>query len=304
MQDKSRMIEEIMVPIEKLIRSDETIEEKTKQVQGLSYNLQLEEEDVLALYNKMELFQQEIQELGGLEAYEKSGYSWLKAELDLLLFIYQFFQKNGISVITISDQLSKNCLNVFPKTKNQLQNTYYKLRNNQLPIGNIIKQKPGRKPGQEYKKMNTRENEINLEDELFISEQAEIVAEQPKYSLVHLLSGMVRNFQAICDDTENEKRVHQLMAGIFELSSMAADGMKVNKMDSDSEVHSLRIETERLKRENKEIMSEIRGITNHIKAFVESTDVDQIKNLPVFVNECKRDLNRLEVYNMQKQSTM
>lgn len=301
MQDKSRMIEEIMGTIEKLIRSDETIEEKTKQVQELSYNLQLEEEDVLALYNKMELFQKEIQELGGLEAYEKSDYSWLKAELDLLLFIYQFFQKNGISVITISDQLSKNCLNIFPKTKNQLQNTYYKLRNDQLPIGNIIKQKPGRKPGQEYKKVN---NEINLEDELFISEHAEIVAEQPKYSLVHLLSGMVRNFQAICDDTENEKRVHQLMAGIFELSSMAADGMKVNKMDSDSEVHSLRTETERLKREKKEIMSEIRGITNHIKAFVESTDVDQIKNLPVFVNECKRDLSRLEGYNAHKHSTM
>lgn len=304
MHNKSRIIEEITVTLEKLIVSNDSAEIKRMHMQELSQSLQVEFEDVTTLYNKMELFQQEVSQLGGMDTYQKSKYSWLKAELDLLLFIYQFFQKNGISVITISDLLSNKHLNIFPKTKNQLQNTYYKLRNNQLPLENIIKQKPGRKPGQEYKKITSDLNESNMKKNQDFSENAEIISQQPKYSLVHLLSGMVRNFQTICDDNENEKRVYQLMAGIYELSGMAADGINVNKNDSDEQVLILRQETERLKREQIEIMHEIRGITNHIKAFVESTDVDQIKNLSGFVNECKRDLNRLEVYNVQKHSTM
>ncbi|WP_379967803.1 DNA-binding domain-containing protein [Ectobacillus sp. sgz5001026] len=304
MHNKSRIIEEITVTLEKLIESNDSAEIKRMHMQELSQSLQVEFEDIITLYNKMELFQQEVSELGGMDTYQKSKYSWLKAELDLLLFIYQFFQKNGISVITISDLLSIKHLNIFPKTKNQLQNTYYKLRNNQLPLENIIKQKPGRKPGQEYKKIASDLNESNMKKKQDLSENTEIISQQPKYSLVHLLSGMVRNFQTICDDNENEKRVYQLMAGIYELSGMAADGINVNKNGSDEQMLLLRQETERLKREQKEIMHEIRGITNHIKAFVESTDVDQIKNLSGFVNECKRDLNRLEVYNVQKHSTM
>lgn len=77
----------------------------------------------------MVLFQIDIEKHGGIRAYEKSTITWLKSELELLYEVYQFCQRHGLNIINISKYVSKNELNLFPKTESQLQNTYYKLKN-------------------------------------------------------------------------------------------------------------------------------------------------------------------------------
>ncbi len=105
----------------------------------------MEYEELVDLYNRMVLFQIDIEKHGGMRAYEKSTITWLKSELELLYEVYQFCQRHGLNILNISKYVSKNELNLFPKTESQLQNTYYKLKKCEIPFENIEKQKPGRK---------------------------------------------------------------------------------------------------------------------------------------------------------------
>ena len=79
-----------------------------------------------------------------MRSYEKSAITWLKSELELLYEVYQFCQRHGLNIINISKYVSKNELNLFPKTESQLQNTYYKLKNMKYHL-KILKSKTGRK---------------------------------------------------------------------------------------------------------------------------------------------------------------
>lgn len=89
---------------------------------------QVKYEELVDLYNRMVLFQIDIEKHGGMRAYEKSTITWLKSELELLYEVYQFCQRHSLNIINISKYVSKNELNLFPKTESQLQNTYYKLK--------------------------------------------------------------------------------------------------------------------------------------------------------------------------------
>lgn len=71
---------------------------------------------------------QEIEKRGGVEKYIHSDTSWLKSELQLLLLSYQFCSDYGLKIADISDLISSNQSNLFPKTPSQLQNTFYKLK--------------------------------------------------------------------------------------------------------------------------------------------------------------------------------
>lgn len=106
---------------------------------------QVKYEELVDLYNRMVLFQIDIEKNGGMRAYEKSAITWLKSELELLYEVYQFCQRHGLNILNISKYVSKNELNLFPKTESQLQNTYYKLKKREISFENIEKQKPGRK---------------------------------------------------------------------------------------------------------------------------------------------------------------
>ncbi|UOY94448.1 DNA-binding domain-containing protein [Ectobacillus sp. JY-23] len=247
-------------------------------------------EEVIDLYKKMVAFHGAVAVLGGEEAYEKSETVWLKEELELLLTVYKFFQKNGISVVIISEQISNEMLSVFPKTKSQLQNTYYKLRNDKMSLENTTKQKPGRKPGQEYKKRSKR----NLEaSHVLLHRDAEVLHDEPRKNLVHLLSGMIHNFQAISQHNEvRERQMYQLIEGIYELSNLAVDQTRANS-GTEEELEQLRAETARLKQEKEELLSGIQHMTANINSFVTSSDIEQIKGLSQFVYTCKSDLHKL-----------
>lgn len=88
----------------------------------------------------MVLFQIDIEKNGGMRVYEKSAITWLKSELELLYEVYQFCQRHGLNIANISKYVSKNELNLFPKTESQLQNTYYKLKNKKSRL-KILKNK-------------------------------------------------------------------------------------------------------------------------------------------------------------------
>ncbi|WP_034671894.1 DNA-binding domain-containing protein, partial [Ectobacillus panaciterrae] len=302
--NRDYIITEIMSVLKQCISSHMPFSQIEQILERAADKCHVEYEDVVALYNKMSLFQAEIEKMGGEEAYEKSGFMWFKPELELLLHAYKFFQKNGISVIIISEKLSKDGLNIFPKTKSQLQNTYYKLRNNQLSLENLTKQKPGRKPGQEYpkesrkqsKQVNWPAGEIANQQNHLAQRDAQVVHDKPKKNLVQLLSGMIHHFQIISEhNKENEKKMYQLIEGIYELSSIAAQSTKT----PETEVSLLLQETERLKREKTEMAEHIQSIVGNVHSFIESSDVEQIKGLSKFVDTCKTDLNKLSLYSTQ-----
>ena len=64
-------------------------------------------EELVDLYNRMVLFQIDIEKHGGMRAYEKSTITWLKSELELLYEVYQFCQRHGLNIINISKYVSK-----------------------------------------------------------------------------------------------------------------------------------------------------------------------------------------------------
>jgi chromosome segregation ATPase len=189
-------------------------------------------------------------------------------------------------------------MNLFRKTESQLQNTYYKLKKQEMPFENIEKQKPGRK--RKYAPVKETIVETKQESKQEVIE--DVRNEDDEKSLVTVISGIVDNFETISQCSEKrEHELHQFMAGIYKLSSMAAERSKdeKNARGLEGELHSLRAENERLKREKEELVHDIKEMTHHLIHFITSSDIDQIRTLPYFVKECKQDLHKLGLYNAQ-----
>ncbi|MFV0937263.1 DNA-binding domain-containing protein [Bacillus thuringiensis] len=259
---------------------------------------QVKYEELVDLHNRMVLFQIDIEKNGGMRAYEKSAITWLKSELELLYEVYQFCQRHGLNILNISKYVSKNELNLFPKTESQLQNTYYKLKKREIPFENIEKQKPGRKrkyiPVKETIVARKQENEYELKEE--------IQHKEDEKSLVTVISGIVDNFETINQCSERkEDELHQFMEGIYKLSSMAAGRSREakNTRSLEGELQSLQLENERLKGEKEELVQDIKGMTQLLIHFITSSDIDQIRKLPTFVQDCKMELHKLGLYNAQ-----
>ncbi|QUW39719.1 DNA-binding domain-containing protein [Bacillus cereus] len=259
---------------------------------------QVKYEELVDLHNRMVLFQIDIEKNGGMRAYEKSAITWLKSELELLYEVYQFCQRHGLNILNISKYVSKNELTLFPKTESQLQNTYYKLKKREIPFENIEKQKPGRKrkyiPVKETIVARKQENEYELKEE--------IQHKEDEKNLVTVISGIVDNFETINQCSERkEDELHQFMEGIYKLSSMAAGRSREakNTRSLEDELQSLQLENERLKREKEELVQDIKGMTQLLIHFITSSDIDQIRKLPTFVQDCKMELHKLGLYNAQ-----
>ncbi len=230
----------------------------------------------------MVLFQIDIEKHGGMRAYEKSAITWLKTELELLYEVYQFSQRHGLNIINISKYVSKKELNLFPKTESQLQNTYYKLKKCEIPFENIEKQKPGRK--RKYTPVKEPIVEIKKENKQEL--RNEVPNTENEKNLVTVISGIVDNFETISQCSERkEHELHQFMEGIYKLSSMAAERSKdeKNARGLEGELHVLRAENERIKREKEELVHDIKEMTHHLIHFITSSDIDQIRTLPFFV---------------------
>ncbi|TKI79674.1 motility repressor MogR, partial [Bacillus cereus] len=256
---------------------------------------QVKYEELVDLHNRMVLFQIDIEKNGGMRAYEKSAITWLKSELELLYEVYQFCQRHGLNILNISKYVSKNELNLFPKTESQLQNTYYKLKKREIPFENIEKQKPGRKrkyiPVKEKIVARKQGNEYELKEE--------IQHKEDEKNLVTVISGIVDNFETINQCSERkEDELHQFMEGIYKLSSMAAGRSREakNTRSLEGELQSLQLENERLKREKEELVQDIKGMTQLLIHFITSSDIDQIRKLPTFVQDCKMELHKLGLY--------
>ncbi|MEK5300870.1 DNA-binding domain-containing protein [Bacillus sp. FSL R10-2201] len=272
--------------------NDMKLEAEFKKIEK---QFQIGYEELIDLYNRMVLFQIDIEKNGGMREYEKSAITWLKSELELLYEVYQFCQRHGLNIANISKYVSKNELNLFRKTESQLQNTYYKLKKQEIPFENIEKQKPGRK--RKYAPVKETIAETKQESKQEVIE--DVRNGDDEKSLVTVISGIVDNFETIsqCSD-KKEHELHQFMEGIYKLSSMAAERSKDEK-NAEGELHSLRAENERLKREKEELVHDIKEMTHHLIHFITSSDIDQIRTLPYFVKECKQDLHKLGLYNAQ-----
>jgi hypothetical protein len=275
--------------------NDMKLEAEFKKIEK---QFQIRYEELIDLYNRMVLFQIDIEKNGGMREYEKSAITWLKSELELLYEVYQFCQRHGLNIANISKYVSKNELNLFRKTESQLQNTYYKLKKQEIPFENIEKQKPGRK--RKYAPVKETIAETKQESKQEVIE--DVRNEDDEKSLVTVISGIVDNFETISQCSEKrEHELHQFMEGIYKLSSMAAERSKdeKNARGLEGKLHSLRAENERLKREKEELVHDIKEMTHHIIHFITSSDIDQIRTLPYFVKECKQDLHKLGLYNAQ-----
>ncbi|MEB9738117.1 motility repressor MogR [Bacillus cereus] len=275
--------------------NDMQLEAEFKKIEK---EFQVKYEELVDLHNRMVLFQIDIEKNGGMRAYEKSAITWLRSELELLYEVYQFCQRHGLNILNISKYVSKNELNLFPKTESQLQNTYYKLKKREIPFENIEKQKPGRKrkyiPVKETIVARKQENEYELKEE--------IQHKEDEKNLVTVISGIVDNFETINQCSERkEDELHQFMEGIYKLSSMAAGRSREakNTRSLEDELQSLQLENERLKREKEELVQDIKGMTQLLIHFITSSDIDQIRKLPTFVQDCKMELHKLGLYNAQ-----
>ncbi|MGG2092758.1 DNA-binding domain-containing protein [Bacillus sp. S13(2024)] len=281
----------VLACLQKRLQKTNTEKNLEVEFRKIEKKFQIDYEEVIGLYNKMFMFEMDVKKLGGFKAYELSDTAWLKSELDLLLEVYQFCQQHGMNILSISESISQEKLQLFLKTPSQLQNTYYKLRKQEIPMETIMKQKPGRK------RNNTTIKQPILKNE---EKETEEKSRKIEKSLVTLLSGIVNNFQTIdAQDEQHENELHHFMEGIYKLSSMAAERMK-DEQDIDElkkEIIALRAETEQLRREKEELVVDMKGMTNNIIHFITSSDIEQIRTLPYFVHMCKQELHKLGLYN-------
>ncbi|WP_156576961.1 DNA-binding domain-containing protein [Bacillus luti] len=277
------------------VMNDMKLETEFKKIEK---QFRVKYEELVDLYNRMVLFQIDIEKNGGMRAYEKSAVTWLKSELELLYEVYQFSQRHGLNIANISKYVSKNELNIFPKTESQLQNTYYKLKKQEIPFENIEKQKPGRK--RKYTPIKKVMAETIMANKEEVKEVA--IVEEDEKSLVTVLSGIVDNFDTIRNNSEKkEHELYQFMEGIYKLSSMAAERSKDEKdaRSIESELQLLQAENERLQREKEELVQDVKDMTCHVINFITSSDIDQIRQLPKFVKDCKKELHKIGLYNAQ-----
>ncbi|MGI2750022.1 DNA-binding domain-containing protein [Bacillus cytotoxicus] len=276
-------------------KNDTYLESEFKKIEK---QFQVGYEELVDLYNRMVLFQIDIEKNGGMSAYEKSNITWLKSELELLYAVYQFCQRHDLNIANISKYISKKELNLFQKTESQLQNTYYKLKKEEIPFENIKKQKPGRK----RKYVTVKETSPEWKQERREIASTDISKVETEYNLVTVLSGIVDNFETISEHSEKkEYELHQFMEGIYKLSSIAAGRVKeeTDTNNLEGELEFLRKENERLNREKEELITDMKEITHHLIHFITSSDIDQIRSLPYFVDVCKQDLHKLGLYNAQ-----
>ncbi|WP_243521462.1 DNA-binding domain-containing protein [Bacillus pseudomycoides] len=270
-------------------RNIQKVEEECRKIER---EFHVTYEELMDLYNKMIAFQRDIEKMGGLFAYEQSQMMWLKSELELLYVTYQFCQQYNLNIAGTSKAISKENLQLFPKTESQLQNTYYKLKNKELSFENIKKGKPGRKKKHESEQYV---NEKEVESVVVQSEKTEV-------NLVTILSGIVDNFETIGAEGKKQE-LYQFMEGIYKLSSMAVGHIKEdNTQDIQKELQNLRAENERLRQEKDELISSMSEMTNQMNRFIESSDIDQIRTLPSFVNMCKQYLEKNK-YQYDKMDT-
>ncbi|PEA53505.1 motility repressor MogR [Bacillus pseudomycoides] len=283
----------ILESLQKLLqKTGENLEAEFRKIEK---NFHVGYEELIALYNKMYMFQIDIEKLGGFAVYEQSDIAWLKSELDLLLEVYHFCQQHDMNILSISEYISQDKLQLFSKTPSQLQNTYYKLRKQEIPLENIMKQKPGRKRKNDFTKQSISKHMENREEE-----KMKESSEKTEKNLVTLLSGIVNNFQVIdTKDRQQENELHHFMEGIYKLSSMAAERTKdeLSVEGLKEQISALRAETERMRVEKEELLTDMKGITNNIIHFITGSDVEQIRTLPYFVNVCKQELYKLGLYN-------
>ncbi|MDA1759613.1 motility repressor MogR [Bacillus cereus] len=275
--------------------NDMQLEAEFKKIEK---EFQVKYEELVDLHNRMVLFQIDIEKNGGMRAYEKSTITWLKSELELLYEVYQFCQRHGLNILNISKYVSKNELNLFSKTESQLQNTYYKLKKREIPFENIEKQKPGRK----RKYIPVKETVVEMKKENKQELKEEVQYKENEKSLVTVISGIVDNFETINQCSERkEDELHQFMEGIYKLSSMAAGRSREvkNTRSLEGELQLLQLDNERLKREKEELVQDIKGMTQLLIHFITSSDIDQIRKLPTFVQDCKMELHKLGLYNAQ-----
>lgn len=128
------------------------------------------------------------------------------------------------------------------------------------------------------------------------------IVEEDEKSLVTVLSGIVDNFDTIRNNSEKkEHELYQFMEGIYKLSSMAAERSKDEKdaRSIENELQLLQAENERLQREKEELVQDVKDMTCHVINFITSSDIDQIRQLPKFVKDCKKELHKIGLYNAQ-----
>ncbi|WP_459501420.1 DNA-binding domain-containing protein [Bacillus sp. C1] len=246
-------------------------------------------DELMNLYTKMAAFQRDIEKIGGILVYEHSPIMWLKSELDLLYATYQFCQRYDLNIADTSKAISKEGLQLFPKTESQLQNTYYKLKKQEIPLENIKKGKPGRK----------RRTGLGKDVDENRDDTKGMVAhfEKTENNLVTILSGIVDNFETI-GAQGGKQELYQFMEGIYKLSSMAAGRVKEDhEQGLHQELQNLRAENEKLRYEKEELISSMRKMTNEMNHFIESSDIDQIRTLPSFVNVCKQYLEKNKIHH-------
>ncbi len=80
-------------------KNDTYLESEFKKIEK---QFQVGYEELVDLYNRMVLFQIDIEKNGGMSAYEKSNITWLKSELELLYAVYQFCQRHDLNIANIS----------------------------------------------------------------------------------------------------------------------------------------------------------------------------------------------------------
>ncbi|PEE40921.1 DNA-binding domain-containing protein [Bacillus pseudomycoides] len=268
--------------LKNIVNGTRNIQKVEEECRKIEREFHVTYEELMDLYNKMITFQRDVEKMGGLFAYEQSQMMWLKSELELLYVTYQFCQQYNLNIAGTSKAISKENLQLFPKTESQLQNTYYKLKNKELSFENIKKGKPGRKKKHESEQYV---NEKEVESVVVQSEKTEV-------NLVTILSGIVDNFETIGAEGKKQE-LYQFMEGIYKLSSMAAGHIKEdNTQDIQKELQNLRAENERLRQEKEELISSMGEMTNQMNRFIESSDIDQIRTLPSFVNMCKQYLEK------------
>lgn len=281
--------------LQRLLQKTKTGKHLEIEFRKIEKKFQINYEELIGLYNKMFLFQTDIEKTGGFLAYEQSDITWFKSELELLFEVYQFCQQSGMNILSISESLSQEKLQLFPKTPSQLQNTYYKLRKQEIPFETIMKQKPGRK-----RKTVSITETIPKNIENRTEEKIEEQSEKIEKNLVTILSGIAKNFEMMTvKDEQQENELYHFMEGVYKLSSMATERIK-DEQDVDrlkEEINALRTETEQLQREKEELVADMKGMTNNIIHFITSSDIEQIRTLPYFVNMCKQDLQKLGLYN-------
>lgn len=287
---------EVLRVLQKLSDRIEYKNNVKEEINKIEKEFYVSSQEVKDLYDKMQAFQMEVESMGGMSFYENSNVTWLKSELELLFAAYQFCQQYGVKVSEISSKLSKKHLHIFPKTESQLQNTYYKLKKEEMPFETMLKQKPGRKrkqPGE----IKAKVKRVDIKKE---------TKQDNRNDLVSVVSGIVENFETISGKSEKNEQLYHLMEGIYNLSTIAATRTKeeTSAEHLQLEIEALREENRRLQQKREEILLGMNDITNHLIHFITSSDIEQIRSLPEFVKLCKGDLHKLGLYNGSNDASM